>query len=186
MKSRKGLSEEISSPPPAQDSQSPGGLNAAAVDSPTSLDPSTLNKRKRSNKEEAYSPLAPKTRKRQVQNSSWHHFPQQGSPLVIIDGQSCYMARAPATAEVPVPVPAGLPSGSKTTVAADGLNDFNNSERYLDSNRMRQIIKNGLADTVGIHEGDKWECRLPGGVYLIECLRDRLCSMQWFGEVVFV
>ena len=103
---------------------------------------------------------------------------------MIIDGQPCYVARAPAPAEVAVP--AGVPSGSKTTVAADGLFDLNNSERYLDSNRMRQMIKNGLADTVGIHEGDKWECRLPGGTYVIACLRDRLCSMQWVGEIVFV
>ena len=181
---RKVLSEENSSPHPAQDSESPGVLNAAGAYGPTSLGLSTPKKRKRSDKEEADSPLAPKTRKRHVRNSSLHHFPQQGSPLMIIDGQPCYVAQAPAPAEVPVPVV--VPSASKTTVAADGLVKFNNSERYLDSNRMRQMIKNGLADTVGIHEGDKWECRLPGGTYLIECLRDRLCSMQWFGEVVFV
>ena len=48
------------------------------------------------------------------------------------------------------------------------------------------MIKNGLADRVGIVEGDKWEYRLSGGVYRIECLRDGLCSMQWFGEVVYV
>ena len=187
-KNRKVLSEENSSPPLVQDSESPGALNAADAYGPTSLGPSTPNKRKRSNNEEAYSPVAPKTHKRQVRNSSLHHFPQPGSPVMIIDGQPCYAAPAPAPApvEVPVPVPAGVPSGSKTTEAADGLFNFNNSERYLDSNRMRQMVKNRLADTVGIHEGDKWECRLPGGTYLIECLRDRLCSMQWFGEIVFV
>ena len=184
MNNRKVLSEEISSPPPAQDSESPGALNAAGAHGPTSLGPSTPKKRKRSDKEEADSPLAPKTRKRQVRNSSLHHFPRLGSPSMIVDGLPCYVAQAPAPAEVPVP--AGVPSGSKTTVAADGSFNFNSSERYLDSNRMRQMVKNGLADTVGIHEGDKWECRLPGGTYLIECLRDRLCSMQWFGEVVFV
>ena len=185
MNNRKLLSEEISSPPAAQHSECPGVLNVAGAYGPTSLGPSTPKKRKRSNEEETDSPVAPKPRKRRGRNSSLHHFPHQGSPLtMIIDGQPCYMAQAPAPAEVPAP--AGVPSGSKTPVAADGLFNFNNSERYLDSNRMRQMIKDGLADRVGIHEGDKWECRLPGGTYLIECLRDRLCTMQWFGEVVFV
>lgn len=93
---------------------------------------------------------------------------------MIINGQPCYMA------------PVDLPSDSKTTATTDDLFNLNKSERYLDNNRMRQMIKNGLADRVGIVEGDKWECRLSGGVYRIECLRDGLCSMQWFGEVVYV
>ena len=34
-----------------------------------------------------------------------------------------------------------------------------NEERYVDSNRMRQMIKKGLAETKGLREGEKWECR---------------------------
>ena len=173
---RKVLSNQNSSPPSAQDTESPVTLNAASASSPTSLGPSTPQKRKRSDKEEADSPLTPKTpRKRQARNPSWHHFSQPGSPSMIVDGQPCFVAQAPAPAR-----------GVKATVAAEGSSKSSNSERYLDSNRMRQMIKKGLAETEGIREGDKWECRLPGGTYLIECLGGGLCSMQWFGEVVFV
>ena len=149
-------------------------MSAAGAEGPTSLGPKTPKKRKRSNEEEASSPSAPQTRKRKRRNPTRHDFPQKGSSSTIIDGQPCYVA------------PAGVPSSPKTTVAADGLSNFDNSERYLDSNRMRQMVKNGLADSVGIVEGDKWECRLPGGMYRIECLRGGLCSMQWLGEVVYV
>ena len=167
------LSEEISPLTPLQDPESPGALNAAGAYGPSSLGPSTLKKRKRSN-EEAYPPSAPKIYSRKRRNSTRHDFSQKGSPLMIIDGQPCYVA------------PAGIPSSSKTTVAADGMFNSNNSERYLDSNRMRQMIKNGLAGRVGIVEGERWECRLPGGVYRIECLPGGWCSMQWFGEVAYV
>ena len=174
---RKASRNQNSSSPSAQDSSSPVTLNAANATSPTSLGPSTPQKRKRSDKEEADSLLRPKTpRKRQARNPSWHHFSQPGSPSMIVDGQPCFVAQAPAPARVP----------SKTTVAAEGLLKLSKSDRYLDSNRMRQMIKKGLKETEGIREGEKWECRLPGGTYLIECLGGGLCSMQWFGEVVFV
>ena len=97
-------------------------------------------------------------------------------------------APAPALAPTPIPVPVPVASSdsSKTMVAADSFSNSKSSERYLDSNRLRQQVKRGLAETQGINEGDKWECRLPGGMYVVECLPNGLCAMQWFGEVVWV
>ena len=149
-------------------------MSAAGAEGPTSLGPKTPQKRKRSNKEEASSPSAPQTRKRKRRNPTRHDFPQKGSPSRIIDGQPYYVA------------PADVPSSPKTTVMIDVFSNFDTSERYLDSNRMRQMMKNALAARVGIVKGDKWERRLPGGMYRIECLRGGLCSMQWLGEAVYV
>lgn len=187
---RKGLSEGISSPSLAQNSTTPGALDAVDTYAPIiSLGPST-NKRKRSQEGSASPSLAPAARKRKIKHPFQLQLPQQLSPYVIIDGQPHYtplaQAPAPAPAPVPVPVPAGSSDSPKTVVAADGSSNSNSSERYIDSNRLRQQVKNGLAAMHGINEGDKWECRLPGGVYLVECLRNELCSMQWFGETVFV
>lgn len=187
---RKGLSEGISSPSLAQNSTTPGALDAVDAYAPIiSLGPST-NKRKRLQEGSASPSLAPAARKRKIKHPFQLQLPQQLSPYVIIDGQPHYtplaQAPAPAPAPVPVPVPAGSPDSPKTVVAADGSSNSHSSERYIDSNRLRQQVKNGLAAMHGINEGDKWECRLPGGVYLVECLRNGLCSMQWFGETVFV
>ena len=162
MNNRRVLSIENLAPPSVQDTESPVGFNAAGANGPSSLGFSTPQKRKRSDKEEADSP--------------GHHFSRPGSASMIINGQPYFAAQAPAPARVP----------SETTVAADDSSKSSKSERYLDSEQLRKMVKKGLAETEGIREGDKWECQLDGGTYLIECLREGLCSMQWYGEVVSV
>lgn len=103
---------------------------------------------------------------------------------MIVDGQPVYMeAQAPAPA--PAPAPASV-SGVKTSVGGNGSAKLGDEERCVDSNRLRRMIKKGPAETQGLREGEKWECRVPGGRYAIECLSGELCAMQWFGEVVVV
>ncbi|KAM0800615.1 hypothetical protein BDR22DRAFT_821484 [Usnea florida] len=172
---RKLWSAKISSPTPAQDVEPVRGSDATDTYSPPSLILSTPQKRKRSDKEDDLSPLAPKTpRKRQARNPSWHHFSQPGSPIMIVDGQPCYMA---AQAPAPAPGPASA-SGVKTAVGGHSSANLGNEERYLDSNRIRQMIKKGLAETEGLRKGERWDGRVPGGRYLIECLSGELCAMQ--------
>lgn len=139
-------------------------------------------KRKRSQEDSASSPPTRPARKRRIEHPFQLNLPKQLSTTVVIDGQPHFLAPVPA----PAPIPVGPSDNSRTMVAADSFSNSKSSKRYLDSNRLRQQVKSGLVETHGINEGDRWECRLPGETYLVKCLRDGLCAMQWFGEVVFV
>ena len=205
------LNEIPSSPPHTQDSRSSKATNAT---SPTPLDPVAPKKRKRSDDEADSSVGLQTPRKKPKRNSPWHRFPQPGSLTMIVNGEPRYVTEVSVSPEVPasslvpglapvptptpvpaaaqasamelVPAPAPVPALEQAPTMAQVPAPGQASERYLDSNRLRQMVKTRLVETVGVNEGAKWQCRLNGGTYLIECLRDGLCSMQWFGEIVFV
>lgn len=173
---------------PAQEMEGGENVNTTLSFPDQNSNSPLTKKRKRSQEDSASSPPTRPARKGRIQHPFQLNLPKQLPTIVVIDGQPHFPAPVPAPAPipVPVPVPVGPSDSSRTMVAADSFSNSKSSERYLDSNRLRQQVKSGLAETHGINEGDKWECRLPGGTYLVECLRDGLCAMQWFGEVVFV